>query len=228
MSVPAHTGAVGRFSPSTAELGAVGSGLPGLADGANGELELETVVLRAQGNARWPRSFLRPHDGLTGLCLRWHRPTVSEREGDKVPERSSSKGYMESVEWEWEGIIKGKERRGKEGWLERMGTAVTGWRTQPPATQRGNDSRTLHLIFRTSPLASAAGYCLASVILPAPSRHNTSQNTARWHHLQNVWRGKMQSDLFIYFFKRRKFLWRGKQKVYSFWENNELHWARGE
>lgn len=32
-----------------------------------------------------------------------------------------------------------------------MGTAVTGWRTQPPATQRGNDSRTLHLIFRTSP-----------------------------------------------------------------------------
>lgn len=40
---------------------------------------------------------------------------------------------------------------GWEGSLKKMGTAVTGWRTQPPATQRGNDSRTLHLIFRTSP-----------------------------------------------------------------------------
>lgn len=73
--------------------------------------------------------------------------------------------------------MKGKERRGREGWLERMGTAVTGWRTQPP--ERGNDSRTLHLILRTSPLCSAAGYRLVAAVLPAPSRHNTCQNTAR-------------------------------------------------
>lgn len=68
VSVPAHTGAVGRFSSSTAEWGVVGSGLPGLADDC--ELELETGALRAQGNARRPRSCLRPHNGLTGLWLK--------------------------------------------------------------------------------------------------------------------------------------------------------------
>ena len=69
----------------------------------------------------------------------------------------------------------GEGRGGGGGW----GTAVTGWRTQPPATQRGNNKRTLHLILRTSPLASAAGSLLAAAVLPAPSPHNTSQSTAR-------------------------------------------------
>ncbi len=52
--VPAQTGAGCRFSPSRAGSGAVGCGLPGLADGANGELE--TGALRAQGNAGRLRS----------------------------------------------------------------------------------------------------------------------------------------------------------------------------
>lgn len=52
--VPAQTGAGGRFSPSRPGSGAVGGGLPGLADGENGELE--TGALRAQGNAGRPRS----------------------------------------------------------------------------------------------------------------------------------------------------------------------------
>lgn len=52
--VPALAGERGRFSPSRAGSGAVGGGLPGLADGANGELE--TSALRAQGNAGRPRS----------------------------------------------------------------------------------------------------------------------------------------------------------------------------
>lgn len=52
--VPAEAGARDRFSPSRPGSGAAGGGLPGLADGANGELE--TGVLRPQGNAGRPRS----------------------------------------------------------------------------------------------------------------------------------------------------------------------------
>lgn len=52
--VPTQAGVAGRFSPSRAGSGADGGGLPGLADGANGELE--TGALRAQGNASLPRS----------------------------------------------------------------------------------------------------------------------------------------------------------------------------
>lgn len=48
-SVPAQTGAGGRFSPHGAGSGAVGGGLPGRADGGNGELE--KGALQAQGNA---------------------------------------------------------------------------------------------------------------------------------------------------------------------------------
>lgn len=52
--VPVQTGAGGRFIPNRQGSGAVGHGLPGLADGANGEVE--TGALRAQGNAGRPRS----------------------------------------------------------------------------------------------------------------------------------------------------------------------------
>lgn len=84
----------------------------------------------------------------------------------------------ETAQWEREKILHEEKEEGGGGWGG-WGTAVTGWRTQPPATQRGNNNRTLHLIFRTSPLASTAGSLLAAAALPAPSRHNTSQNTAR-------------------------------------------------
>ena len=63
--VPAQTR---RFSPSRAGPGAVGCGAPGLADGANGELE--TGALRAQGSARRPLSCLLPHAGSKGLWLK--------------------------------------------------------------------------------------------------------------------------------------------------------------
>lgn len=52
--VPVQTGAGGRFTPGRQVSGPVGHGLPGLVDGANGELE--TGALRAQGNAGRPRS----------------------------------------------------------------------------------------------------------------------------------------------------------------------------
>lgn len=65
VSVPAQ---IDRFSPSKAGSGAVGGGIPGLADGTDGELE--TGALRAQGNAGRPRSCLLPHAGSTGLWLR--------------------------------------------------------------------------------------------------------------------------------------------------------------
>lgn len=67
--VPPQTGPGGRrFSPNSARSEAVEDGLPGLADGANGDLE--KGALRAQDNERRPRSCLRPHTGSMVLQLR--------------------------------------------------------------------------------------------------------------------------------------------------------------
>lgn len=61
--VPTQAGAGGGFSPSRARSEAFGGELPGLADGSHSELE--KGALPAQGNARRPRSCLRP--GFTSL-----------------------------------------------------------------------------------------------------------------------------------------------------------------
>lgn len=105
-----------------------------------------------------------------------------DKDQQRPTERQSRPGAVQLrgrlLNEEREKILHEEKEEGGGGWGG-WGTAVTGWRTQPPATQRGNNNRTLHLIFRTSPLASTAGYLLAAAVLPAPSRHNTSQNTAR-------------------------------------------------